>query len=125
MIPTFIRAYEAAAAIGGNLIVAFAAPSTGQTVTPATGATAALVGVSDQMGADAGGMCDIHRGGLVSVKLGGTVAAGAPITANAAALGIAAAPAAGATANIIGYADQPGVSGDIIDVFYAPGTIRG
>ena len=125
MIPTFIRAYEAAAAIGGNLIVAFAAPSTAKTVTPATSATAPLAGVSDAMGAALGDMCDVHRGGLVSVKLGGTVAAGQPITSNAASLGIAAAPGAGASMNIIGFADEPGVAGDIIDVFYAPGTIRG
>lgn len=125
MIPTFIRAYEAAAEIGGNLIVTFAAPSSGQTVAAAASATVPLVGISDAMGAALGGMCDVHRGGLASVKLGGTVTAGQPITANAAGLGIAAAPGAGATMNIVGFADQPGVSGDIIDLFFAPGTIRG
>ncbi len=125
MIPTFTRAYEAAAAIGGNLIVAFAAPSTARTVTPAATATAPFAGVSDAMGADLGGMCDVHCGGLVAVKLGGTVTAGQPITSNAAGLGIAAAPGAGASMNIIGFADEPGVAGDIIDVFYARGTIRG
>lgn len=125
MIPTFTRAYEAAAAIVGNLIVTWAAPSTAKTVTTATSATVPLVGVSDAMGAALGGMCDLHRGGLVSVKLGGTVAAGQPVTSNAAGQGIAAAPGAGASMNIIGFADEPGVAGDIIDVFFAPGTIRG
>lgn len=124
MIPTFIRAYEAAAEIDGNLIVTFAAPTTAKTVTTAASATVPLVGVSDAMGADAGGMCDVHRGGLVSVKLGGAVSAGDPITANADGEGIEAAPATGASMNIIGFADEPGVAGDIIDVFLAPGTIR-
>ena len=79
MIPTFIRAYEAAVAIDGNLIVAYAAPTTGNTITLAGSATVPLVGVSDAMGADAGKMCDVHRGGLVPVKLGGAVSAGAAV----------------------------------------------
>lgn len=46
MIPAFIRAYEAAAAINGYLIVAFAAPAASQTVGPAASATAPLVRAS-------------------------------------------------------------------------------
>lgn len=121
MIPTFIRAYEAESEIGGNLIVSFSAPATGSTIEQASSATDPFVGVSDSMGADPGGMCDVHRGGLVSVKLGGPVSAGDPITANATGEGVAAAP--GVAANIIGWADEPGVAGDIIDIFYAPGFI--
>ena len=121
MISTFIRAYEAAVAIDGNLIVAFDAPATGKTIAAATGPTDPLIGVSDAMGADPGDMCDVHRGGLVAVALGGVVNAGDPITANANGEGVAASP--GVAANIIGFADEPGVAGDIIDVFYAPGFI--
>lgn len=125
MIPTFIRAYEAAVAIDGNLIVTYAAPAASNAVTLAGSATVPLVGVSDAMGVGAGKMCDVHRGGLVPVKLGGAVSAGDPITANATGNGIKAAPAAGASMFIIGFADGPGVAGDIIDVFAAPGKITG
>lgn len=118
MIPTFIRAYEAAAEVAPNTIIGWAAPATSSSVAPATGGTASLVGVADAMGAVAGGMCDVMRGGLVPVKLGGPVAAGDPITANATAQGIKAT----AGDHIIGTADQPGVAGDIIDVFFAPGV---
>lgn len=125
MIPTFIRAYEAAAEIDGYVIVTYAAPAAGKTVTTATNGTAPLVGVSDAMGAPIGGMCDVHRAGLVSVRLGGAVSAGDPITADANGRGIEAAPASGDSVFIVGFADEPGVADDIIDVFCAPGTITG
>ena len=46
-------------------------------------------------GADAGGMADVHRSGLVSVRLGGTVTAGAPLTSDADGKAIVCAPATG------------------------------
>ncbi|WP_353429025.1 hypothetical protein [Paracoccus denitrificans] len=125
MIPTFTRAYEAAAEIDGNVIVTYAAPAAGKTVTTAADGTVPLVGVADAMGAPIGGMCDVHRGGLVSVRLGGTVSAGDPITADADGLGVEAAPASGDSVFIVGFADEPGGADDIIDVFFAPGTITG
>lgn len=125
MIPTFIRAYEASAEIAGHRIVTFDTPASATTIASATGGAVPLVGVSDKMGASVGGMCDVHRAGLVSVQLGGTVGAGDPLTSNAAGLAIKAVPGSGANVNIIGFADQPGVSGDIIDAFMAPGVIRG
>lgn len=124
MIPTFIRSYEAAAAVEGFLIVKFAAPGSNQTVEAADSNTAPLVGVADKMGADAGGMLDVHRGGLVSVRLGGAVNAGDPLTADASGKAIAAAAAASTTVRIIGYADQAGVADDIIDVMWAPGLLH-
>lgn len=124
MIPTFIRAYVAAAAIAGYRIVAFAAPGADSTITTAAANTDALLGVSDAMGADAGGMCDVHRGGLVSVQYGGPVNAGDPLTSDANGKAIVAVPAAGSTLRIIGYADAPGVADDIADVFFAPGLLH-
>lgn len=125
MIPTFIRAYAASAAIEGCRIVTFDTPASATTIAAAASGTVPLLGVSDRMGAALGGMCDIHRGGLVSVELGGSVEAGDPLTATTAGAAIKAVPGAGANLNIIGFADQPGASGDIIDVFMAPGVIRG
>lgn len=125
MIPNFTRAYEASAEIAGFRIAAFTTPGSSTTVSHATGGTAALVGVVDRQGAPAGGMADIHRAGLVSVQLGGGVAAGDPLTSDATGFAIKAVPGAGANLNIIGFADQPGVSGDIIDAFMSPGVVRG
>lgn len=125
MIPNFTRAYEASAAVSGFRIVMFSTPASTTTVAHATGGTVPLVGVADRQGAPQGGMADIHRGGLVSVQLGGAVAAGDPLTSDATGLAIKAVPGAGANLNIIGFADQPGVSGDIIDAFMSPGVVRG
>jgi hypothetical protein len=121
MIPTFIRAYQVAVAIDGFLI---AAHTSGGGVELATAADDPLIGVTDRQGADAGGMVDIHRGGLVSVRLGATVAAGDPLTANAAGEAIPCVAAAGETRRYIGFADTAGVADDIIDVFMAPGLLH-
>ena len=121
MIPTFTRGYAAAAAILGHRIVAFASAATNNTVAQAALATAPSLGVSDAMGADAGGMCDVHRAGLGSVELGGTVAAGDPLTADADGRAIKAVPASNTAMRIVGWADEPGVVGDIIDAWIAPG----
>lgn len=124
MIPTFTRSYLAAAAIAGHTLVKFAAPSTDKTVTTSAAATDGHFGVADKLGADSGQMLDVHMGGLVSVKLGGTVAAGAPVTANASGLGVTATVTAGSTVRVVGYAAEPGVSGDIIDIIWAPGLLH-
>ncbi len=124
MIPTFIRSYVAAAAVLGNRIVKYAAPSTDKTVNTATASTQPFVGVSDRLGADAGQMLDVHRGGLVAVQLGGTVTAGAPLTSDDEGKAVAATATAGSTIRVIGYADEPGVEDDIIDVMWAPGLLH-
>lgn len=125
MIPNFTRAYEASAAVIGFRIATFTTPASATTISHAAGGTVPLLGAIDRQGAPAGGMADVHRGGLGSVQLGGTVAAGDPITSDASGFGIKAVPGAGANLNIIGFADQPGVSGDIVDVFLSPGVVRG
>ena len=85
---------------------------------------AASLGVSDAMGADLGGMCDVHRDGLISVELGGTVTAGAPLTSDADGKAIAAVAAGGTTLRIIGFADEPGIAGDVIDAFLSPALLH-
>jgi len=119
VIPTFIRAYAATSVILGSRIVAFATPAASQGITHATGPEDPLFGVSDRMGAPEGGMCDVHRGGLVSVELGGTVAAGDPLTSDATGRAVKAEAAGGETIRIVGWADEPGVEGDIVDAFLA------
>lgn len=124
MIPTFTKSYEAAAAVAGYQIVKFADAANNNTVVAGAANTDALMGVSDAMGADQGGMLDVHRGGLVSVELGGAVSAGDPLTSDADGKAVAAAAVAGATVRTIGTADEPGVAGDIIDVFFAPALLH-
>lgn len=124
MIPFFTRAYEADTDIEGYRIVSFSDAASSKKVSHSAAGTDAHIGVSDAMGADAGGMCDVHRGGLVSVQLGGAVNAGDLLTADADGKAVAAAAVASTTIRIIGYADEPGVADDIIDAFLAPGILH-
>lgn len=124
MIPTFIRAYEASAAVAGYRIVKFSDAASSNKIAQANSTTSACIGVSDAMGADLGGMCDVHRAGLVSVELGGSVNAGDPLTANADGKAIKAVAASGTTVRIIGSADEPGIAGDVIDAFLSPALLH-
>lgn len=119
MIPAFTRAYEASADIAGLRIVAFSDVGASSKIAQAASSTAPSFGVSDAMGADLGGMCDVHLAGLVSVELGATVTAGAPLMADASGRAITAVGAAATTRRVIGFANEPGVVGDIIDAWLA------
>lgn len=123
MIPTFIRAFEASAAIAGRRIVVFSDAAASSKVAQAAAPTTPAIGVSDPMGADAGGMCDVVLGGLASVELGGTVTAGAPLMADATGRAVAATAAAATTRRVIGFATEPGVVGDFIDAWLAPSLL--
>ncbi|KPD10870.1 capsid cement protein [Phaeobacter sp. 11ANDIMAR09] len=124
MIPSFTRAYEAAAAIEGYRIVVFADPANGSTITTASDNTSASLGIADSMGAELGGMCDVHRDGLYPVRLGGPVAAGDPLTSDANGAAIKAVAAAGTTIRIIGFAEEPGVADDLCPTFLSPGLLH-
>lgn len=124
MIPSFTRSYKAASAVEGYRIVTFADAANDNTVETASANTDALMGVSDRLGADADQMLDVHRGGLVSLQLGGAVSAGQPLTSDANGKAVAAAAASGTTVSIVGYADEPGVADDIISVMWAPGLLH-
>lgn len=122
MIPTFIKAYEAAADCEGFLIAALLAD--GRT-RPAAADDDALIGAFDRQGAATGGMADVHRGGLISVRLGAAVEAGDPVTSDGNSKGVVCTePAAGQSKRYIGFADSAGVADDIIDVFFAPGILQ-
>jgi hypothetical protein len=120
MIQKLVRSYEASVAIGAYLIVKFTDTANSSKIGPATAATDPLVAATGQIGADVGDMCDVDRLGIGKVRLGGAVAAGDPITANAASKGVKATVLG---QRIIGYAEEPGVADDIIDYFIAPGVM--
>ena len=112
----FTKGYAADGAIGSRRIAAWAGP--GQ-VKQAAAATDKLVGVTGLTNADAGGVVDIHRLGIGQVQLGGAVALGDEITANAAGMGIT----LDGAGESIGRAEQDGVADDIINVFLRPLTV--
>lgn len=125
MTPTFIISHKAAAAILGSRIVAFADAANNGTVQQATDGTAPLLGTSDRLDTELGAMCDVHRGGLSAVRLGGPVQAGDPLTADADGKAVVAAPASGVNVWIIGYANEPGAVDDIVDYLFAPSALHG
>lgn len=117
------KSFAASAAIAQYLIAQYTA-TRGQ-VAPATASSQKLAGAVD-IGADAAGeMVDVAIGGEAKVKLGGVVAAGDPITSDAASKGVVAVFAAGQTRYIIGFAMEPGVANDVIAYRVAPSIMAG
>lgn len=124
MNPSLFKTKTAGGAIAAYRIVALT--TTDNQVVQAAAATAALCGVTQQLGADAAGdPVDIAKGGLPEVTLGGIVAAGDPLTADAEGKAIKAAPAAGSNVRIIGFAEVAGIAGDRIPFQFAPGVMQG
>jgi hypothetical protein len=123
MIRGLVTSHEASAPIGALLIAAFTDAANSGRVGPATAATQPLVGTTNRLGVSAAGtMVDIERSNIPQVTLGGPVSAGDPLTSNATSRAIR---ATAAGQRIIGFAEQPGVAGDIIDYRAAPGLFAG
>lgn len=89
-------------------------------VKAATGATVALVGTTDELGKLSNGRVDVCTGGIPEVALGGTVAAGDPLTSDASGKAVKATAAGN---RILGFALVSGASGDIIPYQYSLGTL--
>lgn len=121
MIPLLIQSYRAATAITGFLIVAYGAEA--RSAQLATSATDKLLGAAGEQGADAGGMLDVTKAGISKVRLGGTVANGDPLTADANSKAIKAVATAGANVAIIGFAESDGDADEIIPYMVAPGYL--
>lgn len=110
----------AGAAVAARRIVKF---GSGDTAVVQSSAAADLhIGVSD-LGADSGDYCDVIIDGIALVEYGGNVTRGQLLTADADGKAVAAAPAATASARVIGVAMVSGVSGDIGSVRIAPSTV--
>lgn len=112
--------FTATTAVAGCRIVKHGAAD--GAVVQATAATEEFAGVADAQGAAAGGILDVHVAGTATVEYGGPVTRGARLTADANGKAIAAAPAAGATVEIIGRALVSGVAGDRVDIVLARST---
>lgn len=123
MNPTLIKSH-----VAGSTVAAFRIVKNGTAdgkVVQGTNATVALIGVTGELGADTGERVDVIRSGIAEIEFGGTVARGAPVTADASGKAVAAAPAAGANAYIIGFAEVSAADGDIADVLLAPSVMQG
>jgi len=114
MNPILTKSVTAGAAVTGRRFLKPGATA-GQFI-QAAAATDLIVGVSDVLGGASGARVDMHLAGVVEVELGGTVAAGAQLSADSVGRGVAAV----STNRVGGIAMTAGVSGDIIDVLLAP-----
>lgn len=121
--PLLIKNFVAEADIAPYRICKFGVA--GGTAVQAAGATDAMFAVSDSLGGKLNGRVDLMLYGPVNCEYGGTIAPGDLLTSDAQGRAVAAAPAAGANARIIGIADVSGVLGDIGSVILAPGQIQG
>ncbi|SON55810.1 hypothetical protein HDIA_2269 [Hartmannibacter diazotrophicus] len=116
-----IQTFLAAEAITGKRLVAFDASGA---VVGAVADTDPLVGVSDAVGADEGGNCDVHMTGQVPVTAGGAIAYGDPVTSDAQGRAVVAAPSAGDQVRVAGYATTNAtLAGDIVQLFLAPSIL--
>lgn len=123
-IPTLIRSYPCSADVAAFRIVKFSDVGASSSIAAAAAATDPLWGISDAMGGKQGGMADIIVDGFAEVQLGGGVSAGQPLTSDADGKAIGLVGSAGATRRLIAFAEQPGVSGDIIQVKIARGLLQ-
>lgn len=116
--------YNAGATVNGFRIVKHG--TSDQEVIQAAANTDAIIGVAEQLGADAAGEpIDVWRTGVAQVEYGGNVTRGDPLTADADGKAITAAPAAGANVRLVGFAEVSGVAGDIGSVQIELGSMQG
>lgn len=119
------KSYTAEGAISANRIVKVGAADWGALQAASAAVTEFMIGVSTEVDSVSGERVDVVHEGIADLKLGGTVARGAPVTSDASGQGVAPAPAAGTNNRIIGFALVSGVNGDIIPVLLAPSVMQG
>ena len=123
-IPGLTTNHTADGAIAAYRIVKFGAAD--GNVAQAAASTDLAIGVTDRLAAAvAGDRIDVIRSGIAEVEYGGNVTRGQKLTADADGKAIAAAPAAGVNAQIIGTAEVSGVAGDIGSLLVAPSVMQG
>ena len=121
MTPLLIKSCPAAAEIAGNRLVSFDVDGN---VVPAAAATAAIIGISERMGAPLGGMADVVQAGWYAVVAGGDLDPGVPFTADANGAAVLAAPAVGTIVRYGGFVMASAVAGDLVPALILPGIIN-
>lgn len=119
----YVKAFKAEAAISKRRIVMFG--TTDDLITPATGSTSLAIGVTTEIDSAIGEVTDVVMSGLTDVEFGGTVTRGQYLTSDATGRAIAAAPAAGVNASIIGQAMVSAVVGDVGPALITQSRIQG
>ena len=122
MRPLLTNTYTATTAVLGNRFVKYGATA-GTAVTSAAGE--ASFGISDRMGADAGGILDVHELGEADVIYGGNIAVNDPLTSDGTGRAVKATPGAGVNAEVLAFARVAGVAGDIRPVTISRTRIQG
>lgn len=118
------KTYLAGAAVNPYRFIKMGAAD--ETVVQAAAVSDPIIGASDSLGAAAtNDRVDVIHTGIVSVKAGGTITRGNPVTSDASGQAVAAAPSAGANNYIGGLALASAVSGDLFPVLLSPGRIQG
>ena len=95
------------------------------TLSQATASTEELLGVFQHTTSTAGEEVRVMLDGITRVVLGGTVTRGNYLTTDVNAKAVAAAPAVGVNAYVIGQALASGVAGDIIPMHIEKARIQG
>jgi len=121
MTPVLIKSYTAGAAIAASRFVKHGAAD--NAAIQATDASVPILGVSEQIAADSGGMVDAIKLGLAYLELGGTVARGNILIPDADGKGVAATVVAGTEQHAGAIAEVSGVAGDIIPVQVIAGQV--
>ena len=118
-----VKQFLAGAAVVKHRIVKFSAADT---VIQGAAVGDQLIGVADELGADAAAdRIDVVMSGIVVCDAGGTIALGDHLTTDSTGQAVAAAPASGVNNSIIGFALKAASDGDLIPVLLAPGQIQG
>lgn len=89
----------------------------------ATDGASPLLGVSEQLGVDSGGLVDAIKDGIALIELGDTVTRGAWLMPDANGKAIPAVIVAGTALYVGGQAEVAGVAGDIIAMHVMPAVI--
>lgn len=124
MNPIISKKFTAYGAIPANRVVKFS--TTDNLVTLGAASTDLLIGISQNKidAADGEGL-DVILEGIAWVKAGGAITRGAKVTSDASGQAVAAAPAAGSNAQIIGWAFESAVSGDLFRIVISPSVMQG
>lgn len=108
-------------AVAPYRLVQLAEGPNGENAKQATDKAKVIIGASDDVGADAGGVLDVTRRGIVPVECGGDVPIESPVTTDADGRAIV----AGAGDFVIGYAQESGAVGIRISVALTAGYQQG
>jgi hypothetical protein len=120
LVKTFVAASGGVAAYK---ILKFGA--TAGEVTLASADSDAMFGVSGEVSVAAGDYCDVHLAGIRLVTAGGTIAAGAFVTADSNGDAVASSPTADTNERYVGIALEAAVDNDLFAIMILPGSIQG